>query len=236
MNETAISFDCDWAPDFAIDYTASLISSLRIKSTWFMTHRSRACEKLISSPDVEIGIHPNFLQNSTQGKNPVQIMESLKEIFPTAKAVRTHAMVYSASIAHLFALFDLSIDSSVYLGGMQNIQPLITRYGNKLIVRMPYYWSDDGEVNYNLGWENPETSPGLKILCFHPLHVFLNTDCWNTYSVFRNNFPAGGDVADAMTFVNRDHFGTMNYLIQLCRQLKGLRTLSEIKEDFLSGN
>jgi len=236
MNEIAVTVDVDWAPDFAIDYTASLIHSLKITSTWFMTHRSPACEKLVFSPNIEVGIHPNFLQGSTQGKTPDQVMDNLMLAFPSAKSVRTHAMVYSASIARLFAMLGFVIDSSTYLGGMENIQPLLIKYDpENAIVRMPYYWSDDGEVSYGLGWKDPENIPGLKILCFHPLHIFLNTDCPETYLNYKNHFPKGGSLDDARPFINYDKFGAMSYLIQLGQQIDGLRTLSEIKEEFLDG-
>ncbi|MDD5053433.1 MAG: hypothetical protein PHO27_11930 [Sulfuricurvum sp.] len=237
MGDIAITFDVDWAPDFAIDYAASLIDYYGITTTWFMTHRSPVCEKLASTKFVEVGIHPNFLQGTTQGKNPFQIMKNLMDIFPEAKSVRTHAMVYSAQIAQLFAMLGFAVDSSIYLGGMKNIKPLLARYSsiNKQIVKIPYYWSDDGEVSQNLGWKDISKAPGLKVLCFHPLHIFLNTDCWDTYLNYKNNFPKGGDFKDAEEFINRDKFGAKDYLVQMSSYLGKTKTLSEIKEEFLSG-
>lgn len=235
MKEIAITFDQDWAPDFALDYTSSLISELEFKNTWFMTNRSPACVRLMDCPDVEVGIHPNFLQGSTQGKTPNKIMQNLLKSFPEAKSVRSHAMVYSASIARLFAMYKMEIDSSIYLGGMDGICPLKTRYNGDLeIVRMPYYWSDDGEVGQELGWKNIDDVPGLKILCFHPLHIFLNTDCWETYLNYKNHFPKGGTQDQAVEFVNHDNFGAADYLEYIVSgNQKEFRTLSEIRKEIV---
>lgn len=175
LNEFVLTFDVDWAPDWVIEHTVRLLRAYNIKSTWFVTHESPAIKRLLDNDLVEVGIHPNFLPGSTQGTSARNILNNLTKAFPTAKAIRTHAMAYSAHLAKAFAEYGLLIDSSIYLGGMANIQPFITQYDNETkIARLPYFWSDDGELTYKPKFEVPETI-GMKILCFHPIHVYLNT-------------------------------------------------------------
>ena len=237
MDKIIVSFDMDWAPDFAIDFTAQLIHGMGIKSVWFMTHRSLASQRVESMQEAEIGIHPNFLQGSTQGKNTKQVMDNLMKEFPKAKSVRTHGMVYSASIAHMFAMYGFDIDSSVFLGGMKGIQPFVTRYnGGQKILRVPYYWSDDGEMAYGGDWKHIDiSSPGLKVMCFHPLHIFLNTDNWETYLNYKENFVSQGLLPDARSFINTTEYGVMNFLIDLFVGLSKIRfgSFDELRKEYL---
>jgi hypothetical protein len=204
-----------------------------------MTHRSPACERLRFSPLSEIGIHPNFLQGTTQGKNPAEIMKNLLREFPSAKSVRTHGMVYSASIAHMFAIYGLDVDSSIFLGGMKGIQPLVTRYnGSQKILRVPYYWSDDGNLFYNTVWsKNILDEPGLKVLCFHPTHVFLNTCCWKDYLSYKDDFQKGGNFQDVKRFINTEKYGAMNFLIDIAlkydKEGKKFGTFQQLREEYL---
>lgn len=185
MNEIAITFDIDWANDEVIDFTINHVLKLGIKATFFATHDSLTIKKLSTIPNFEVGIHPNFLKGSTQGNSVNSVMDTLKKQFPYAISVRSHAMVYSADIARIFSMFGMKVDSSIYLGGMQNIMPYTTKYGGgKKIARMPYYWADDGALqhlsrNFNID------APGLKIYCFHPIHVFLNTARWSDYIAYK---------------------------------------------------
>jgi hypothetical protein len=46
----------------------------------------------------EIGLHPNFANNSTQGDNVDDILKKLKEIVPNAESIRTHGLLQSSEI------------------------------------------------------------------------------------------------------------------------------------------
>jgi len=191
INEIAITFDTDWASDYIIDKTMRMVLKEGIKSTWFITHDSLAIRELMKHCDlIEIGLHPNFQKESTQGKSPLEIINGLRTIAPMAKCIRSHAMVYSASIAQVFAELGFEIDSSQYLAEMENISPMRIKYNSGAkITRMPYFWCDDGYF-----FKKPEDRylfinfarmPGLKIFCFHPTHVVLNTNSLGQYIKFR---------------------------------------------------
>jgi len=194
LDDIVLTFDTDWAPDYAINETAHILIESGVKATWFVTHDSPAIQRLFAFPGLfEVGVHPNFLKGSTQGNDYYEIMRYVMQIAPNAKSVRTHGMFYSAAISKMFAVdFGLEIDSSIFLGGMPHIIPYEVSYGGPVLLRIPYFWSDDGEMSISRhpSFRLPEKNfnvPGLKVLCFHPIHVFLNAHTLKTYNEWKRN-------------------------------------------------
>lgn len=242
INDIVITFDTDWAPDFAIDKTADILLENQVKATWFVTHDSKAIRRLFEHSDLfELGVHPNFMPGSTQGRSHRDVMNYLMNIVPNAKAVRTHAMFYSASLSRMFALdFGLETDSSIFLGEMPHIIPYEVFYGDKTFIRMPYFWSDDGEMsikqspsfkfrseNYNM--------PGLKILDFHPIHVFLNSEQMDNYNLLKAKYDVKDCTAgEVEPFINNGK-GSGTLLREIIRENPnpdGFKTISEIAEEW----
>ncbi len=98
MNSHAITLDIDWAPDWAIDYVASILIEEQVKATWFVRHDSPVIQRLKSEPLFELGLHPNFAEGSTQGPNPTTIMQTLTTILPEARLIRMHGLYQSSSL------------------------------------------------------------------------------------------------------------------------------------------
>ena len=181
MDEIVITLDVDWAPDFVIEFVANLLIERKIRSTWFITHDSHAIRSLSDYPDLfELGIHPNFMPGSTHGSTPEEVMETLLQIVPRAESVRTHGLFQSSSLMKMIAeKFGLKNDVSIYLREVQHIVPFEAYYDDNVLLRIPYYWTEDGEMykpkpSFSL---NPKKmhQPGLKIFGFHPIHVYLNS-------------------------------------------------------------
>jgi len=213
MNEIALTFDVDWADDPVIDEVVRLLTEYKVRSTWFITHDSPSIQRLRENPLIEVGLHPNFLQGSTQGKTPVGVMNYLKKIVPEAKVVRTHAMVYSASIARMFPLYELKIDSSICLFGASEVTPFTVNYpdGQKLI-KVPYNWSDDGELMAETPkWKLP--GEGLNVLCFHPIHVMLNTPSWSHYLDFKKEYTRDRKFSVIQKYYQIQRYGVRDHLL-----------------------
>ena len=88
-----LTFDIDWAPDWMIEQIAQVLIEKSVKSTWFVTHQSKAIEKLRQYDDLfELGIHPNLLNGSTHGKTEDDVLTHLKQIVPEAVSMRTHGL------------------------------------------------------------------------------------------------------------------------------------------------
>src|ERR1700687_1418981 len=118
-----ITFDTDWCPDFVIEHVRDLLLKYNVKSTWFVTNESKAIQTLKKNKLFEIGIHPNFLTNSTHGNDFNSIMTHMKRIAPNAKSIRTHALVESTLMLSQYKNYGIQNDSTYLLMGKENIEP-----------------------------------------------------------------------------------------------------------------
>jgi hypothetical protein len=242
INDVVITLDTDWAPDFAIRKTADILIENQVKATWFLTHDSKAIRTLFEHRDLfELGIHPNFMPGSTQGDSYNDIMNYLMNIVPKAKAVRTHAMFYSASLSRMFAFdYGLETDSSIFLAEMPHITPYEVFYGDKKLIRMPYFWSDDGEMSimqspsFEFNIKKYER-PGLKILDFHPIHVFLNSENIGNYSLLKTKVDFKDCTAESIkSFIHHGN-GAGSLLREIIKNNPNperFRTIAEIADEW----
>jgi hypothetical protein len=201
-DDVAITLDVDWAPDFIIDHAARLLVEHGVKATWFITHASPAVSRLREHPTLfELGIHPNFLPGSTHGDTVAAVLAHCFELVPDARSVRTHALYQSASI--LRALVNehrLTTDLSLFLPRMPGIQPVEFRVDGRTLLRVPYLWEDSLEIEheaprFELG-ELLAGGGGLKILNFHPTHVFLNSRTTAAYAQLKLRAPRLSDLTE----------------------------------------
>ena len=195
----AITLDVEWASDEIIDYISSIFLKNNIKSTWLVTHPSESMKRILKNSELfEAGIHPNFMSNTTQGKNMDEIMSYLLKICPQAKIMRTHCLYQSTHIfdAILEKFPSIKIDVSLFLPYCRNIEQhklyVCSCYPQRYMVRIPYVWEDDLELRspnpafkFN---ENKFSGSGLKILNFHPLYIALNSNSWDSYLNFKKNY------------------------------------------------
>jgi hypothetical protein len=189
-----LTLDVDWAPDFAIDRAARILIEAGVRATWFITHESAAVDRLRHHPDLfEIGMHPNFLPGSTHGATPRDVLDHCRAIAPEAISVRTHSLVQSASL--LDAMMEdprVRVDASLYLPHATHVAPVEYWRGGRCLIRVPYVWEDDTEM------DRPEpfwtvaplaARPGLQLINFHPIHVFLNGSDFTTYRELKRGHP-----------------------------------------------
>lgn len=216
-----ITFDVDWAPDFILEDIAEMLNEYDIKTTWFFTHKSNIIKKFRKNKNFELGIHPNFLANSTQGKNPHDILTNLKKIIPNAESIRTHSLFQASTILSTYKNFGLKQDVSIFLYKSKNIEPhLIPAFE---LYRIPYYWEDDCEMcekkpNWKFSPANNES--GLRIYNFHPIHVALNSKNLDNYQKLKNKIGLHNlDENNIKQFVNIGK-GTRTMLFQLITYLK----------------
>jgi len=190
MNEFIITLDLDWAPDFMIDEVASMLRANQVRTTWFVTHQSAAVDRLREEPELfELGIHPNFLPGSTHGKTPEAILAHLLDIFPMATSVRTHSLVQSSHLLQMMITRTaLKLDASLFLPGMPHIQPIELHMSGRTLLRVPFFWADSHEMEkVTPTWHLTSLLdiPGLKVLDFHTIHVYLNLSNLTTYQAIK---------------------------------------------------
>lgn len=194
MNEFIVTLDVDWAPDFIVDDVASLLVGGRVASTWFVTHASPAVERLRERAEiVELGIHPNFLPGSTHGSTTAEVLSTVFSIVPEAVSTRSHAVYQHGPLLQHFARnTPLRLDSSIFLPGMPHIRPVRLTYAERTLVRVPFFWADDHELGSpSPAWslEPMKRVPGLKVMAFHPVHVYFNFSDEHQYVAMKQAVP-----------------------------------------------
>ncbi|MBI3511401.1 MAG: hypothetical protein HY064_12110 [Bacteroidetes bacterium] len=229
-NEFILTFDVDWAPDFMLRFIRKKLSSAGIRSTWFITHESPAIREMLLDPMIEIGLHPNFLPGSSHGNSTEEVMDHLLKIAPAARSVRSHAVVQSGQLLNYYAKkTKIKIDSTIFLPEMPHIRPVNHLLPDGNLVRVPFFWADDYELcKSEKEWKLKSYSemPGLKVMMFHPVNIFLNTPSLNFYAAFKKNNPDMKILSEesASAAANKSQKGVENFFVNLIEYLSGKPT------------
>lgn len=183
----ALAIDIDWAPDFLIDETATMLAAAGVKATWFVTHESAALERLRDRPELfELGIHPNCLPGSTHGSGDAECLEHVKSIVPEAVSMRTHGLYQTTNFLVRAARdFGIRFDLSLVCHRAEGASTHQFKYAGVQLVRVHCYWEDDFEFFQDppcwtfrgdaIRWE------AVRIFAFHPVHVALNSSSPDVY-------------------------------------------------------
>lgn len=179
INNPILTIDLDWADDCAINYVNEILTKYNVRSTFFITHDSLAVSKLLKNNLFDFGLHPNFQEDSTQGKSVEEVMRYLKDI-TASKIVRMHRLYQHTSLfENLVKDHNMEVDLSLFLPDMDHICPFEFVFNNTHILRIPYYWEDDIEIRhlkrFKLDCYNLQGA-GLKIFNFHPVHIYNNDE------------------------------------------------------------
>lgn len=244
QNDFIITFDVDWAPDWCILQIADILIKKKIKATWFITHDCQGIRHLRDYPELfELGIHPNFHKDSTQGKQPHEVMDYLMAVVPEARSVRTHGLVQSSHLIKMMAEeYGIQYDVSILLRETPNIVPH-TFYTTKesSIIRIPFFWEDDVEMlspEPVFSFSHPKYHvTGLKAFSFHLITLALNTCSFESYQACKAKTSCITDltVEQAEIFINHNP-GSLTLFNEitdfLMNQEQTGTTISEIGDAF----
>jgi len=220
--------DTDWVSDSIITNVAEYLITNKIKSTWFITHDSPAIRKLLATPDIfEVGIHPNFSNESTQGTKPKDIMNYLLKIAPLAKSVRTHCLLQSTPLLKMMREeFNILYDTSIFLPNTLNIIPHELYFSKDVkILRFPCFWEDDVEsctpspsFSFN---DKKNHVAGLKIFGFHPIHIVLNSSNFDNYCRCKSKVDITKcSITDLKSYINTTSNGAGTFFKELTQHIK----------------
>lgn len=138
-NSIILTFDVDWAVDKYITAVVDLLTKHKVKSTWFITHPSTVIESLKNNELFELGIHPNFRKNSTQGKTIEEVLDYCLSIVPEAVSMRSHALYQSTDLIYIVTSSSkILFDSSTFLPYATNIRPTPLLWRDNLIIKVPF--------------------------------------------------------------------------------------------------
>ena len=187
LNLAAITFDVDWAPEWAIRECHYFCEKMGISATFYVTHASDAVDEMRAEPRFELGIHPNFLPGSTQGDSEREVLEYCLGLVPDARAMRTHALVQSSRLYEMVGQSYPCIDSdsSIFLPGTPGIRPTAVFFGaaTRPLVRMPYFWCDQYWAKQGARFNHAPRAEwtGLRVFDIHPVLFALNVSKIDSY-------------------------------------------------------
>ena len=174
----SFSSDIDWASEDVLKEYFTIVNALDIKPTLFVTHESAVIESNFQSGNIERGIHPNFLSNSSHGDSFKEVAESCIKFAPEADGFRSHRLFDVTDITHLLKNeYSYKYVSNLGTILQTNIRPILHESG---LVHLPIFF-EDGTHLYNqldLNFKkylNLFTAPGIKIISFHPMNFVFNS-------------------------------------------------------------
>jgi hypothetical protein len=180
-----VTGDQDWAPEWAISAALGLIAAAAVPYHVFVTNESRVLDRVTRGERVTFGIHPNFLSGSTQGATPDTVIETCRELVPSATTFRTHCLCEDNWILRSLASHGFVADSNV-VGFLQpDLVPLLHAAG---LLRLPIFFEDAWFLEWgvpDLGLEMVKQQlarPGLKVLNVHPALLAINAPSMDYYN------------------------------------------------------
>lgn len=234
-----LTFDMDWAPDFVVEDIITRLTRHNVKATWFITNASQSLERLRKLPELfELGIHPNFSENSSHGSSIEEVLTNMTKLVPEAVSTRSHRVFQSGPLLELLVEHKtILIDSTLYLPAMPDIRPVKLQFGEGTLIRIPIFWADDHEIvkpNPSFDIESLEVKSGLRVLLFHPIHAYLNSGTPELYAHLRRKFGSISEwrESDISPYINEGKgAGTLlDKCIQKLGQSGDSRTLKDLVE------
>jgi hypothetical protein len=230
----AITFDVDWAPDWCVQICYDLCKSAGCGATFFATHDSKVIRSIAHDEMFEVGIHPNFAPDSTQGSNRHEVLNYCTKLFPNATSMRTHRLIQSTALfIELSQNYPkIQNDVSILCPFQPNLSSFLfyTSHTDTSIVRIPYFWEDDiAAYEPSWDWKLFTLRPGMKIFNFHPTFVALNTNTMDPYIQLNNKYKLPQCTEDDFeNFINKTKHGTKTFLEECLQYFGG--NLSKISD------
>jgi hypothetical protein len=178
-----LTIDLDWAHDAIIEDTLNLLIEYNTKATILITHETPLIEEMRKNYNLELGIHPNLEQDISKFDDLTTVtqkrLSDLKLIVPEAITFRSHSTTNSSRIMEVARDHGIQYDLNFFIEFHQEFYFSYWRIWNGM-TRVPYIWTDDVYISEPQR-ESDQTFrsiinwPGIKVLNFHPIHIFLNS-------------------------------------------------------------
>lgn len=186
-----LTLDVDWASEDALRFTYNFIEKYNFKPTFFLTHKSDFLLELINKNIIHGGIHPNFLEESSHGKNYIEVIDYFNDLLPNSKVFRCHKYFDSNDITELLYKRGFLYDSNLCTF-LEKVEPFVHRSG---LIRFPVYFEDGAyllhkkNLNFKEVQNNIFNNNGLMIINLHPMHIALNTPSFNYMRKVKDKLP-----------------------------------------------
>ena len=170
-----LTFDVDFAPDYMLANVLDLLDRFGARATFLATHDSELLKQVAQEGKHEVGLHPNLMPGSTQGANLTEILDSLKRAFPEAVGNRFHLLAHSYRDLTALGRRSFRYDVSSLRFNCPYVMP--AWHPDLGMVLFTYTWEDGICENAGLPMRVSSVdldSPGMKIINFHPMNVYVN--------------------------------------------------------------
>jgi len=187
-----LTADIDWASEHCIRSFIDHAAGHGIVPTLFVTHRSTAIAEAAEAGKVHLGIHPNFLTGSSHGASIEEVLDFVLDLVPRPVAARNHCFFDNSNVSAAMAERGIQLDSNICCH-LQDGLPILEHWNG--VRRLPVFFEDDVHWVRGGSWaladhEAAFTSPGLKILNFHPFMWALNAPDARFYEAHRSHIPS----------------------------------------------
>ncbi len=170
--------DIDWASEAVMNEYFKIVNELDIHPTVFITHHSDQIEINFKKGKIERGLHPNFMNNSSQGNSFKEIIETCVKFAPEAYGFRSHRAFDLTDVTHLMHNeYDFKYVSNQITIFQPSIKPILHESG---LINFPVFLEDGthlyNELDLNFKkYKDLFCNPGLKIISFHPMNFVFNS-------------------------------------------------------------
>ena len=198
-NVICFTFDVEWASQPVIDDVRALLAEHGIAGTFFVTHAG------IDVGNNERGLHPNFRRNgdvyrllsnaANRSDSEVyeHVLETVLSFAPEARGSRSHSLLFDSMLLPIYQRLGLEYDATLRLELVPHLQPFWKQHD---IVEIPTYYADFFDlVSQTTGFRSENlmlTSPGMKVLDFHPNLVYINAPDVAHYDASRSFYHDSG--------------------------------------------
>ena len=171
-----ITSDLDWASDYASRRTFEYFDENGVKVTAFVTNPNKAVDEFAHKGKIKLGIHPNFMPDSSQGKSYDEVIDYCLKLVPGAECFRAHRYYDVNDTMDKLTKRGIKYESNVCTL-MDIVPPFLHR---SKTISFPIFWEDGAFLYYSENFdfdlmEKQLLSPGLKVINIHPMHLMLNT-------------------------------------------------------------
>lgn len=175
-NIVCITSDLDWASDYAAGKAFDYFAANKIPVTAFVTNANKAVEEHSQKGNIKLGIHPNFMPDSSQGKDYDEVIEYCFKLVPGANCFRAHRYYDVNDTMEKLTKRGILWESNVCTL-MDIVPPFLHR---SKTISFPIFWEDGAFLYYSDSFdfelmERQLKAPGLKVINIHPMHLMLNT-------------------------------------------------------------
>lgn len=251
----AITFDTDWAPDWCVRQCFEMCRSAGVRATFFATNPLPVLKEIAANPNFELGIHPNFLANTTQlppdltgaaraklrGNDMAwvaAVLDYCLKFAPNAKSLRTHGLWQSSGLYAYIEenLPSLCNDISTFLPFNPCPQPIQVQLSprGRALTRFVFNWEDDiAIIKENAQMlSSCQISPNLLyIYNFHPVHILLNSSSPQQYEEMKKTYKMNEISPDnLLEFTNSTTFGVRDYFKHIIAQNNTFHTIKKLGE------